>query len=353
LVWIAVVSVLACVLALICAAAAFRPSVEQTPPFIDDNGEKMPGMQGEEKYRRKEGFYTFLVCGTDKVSNNTDVMMLVSVDRKTKEVNVLQIPRDTYINRENADFRVSRINSIYTAAYNLSKLTGTERKKAAMERLCTSVENSLCVTIDRYVLIDTSAFVGIIDAVGGIEYNVPFDMKYSDPAQNLYIDLEAGLQILDGKKAEQFIRYRSGYVTGDIGRVEARGDFLREVYTQVLEKISLKSAIDIAGELFSTVVTDAGVDDIAFFAKTFYDVGTGNINIKTLSGSSVMNPKTGVWTYYAINKRSALADINKYMNAYNTEISYELFDKAAIFTDDPNGENPYISEYYYAELNQN
>lgn len=350
----ALASVLVCVFALCAFAAMFRPNVEETPPFIETQG-GTPSVGGAENeaYKRKEGFYTFLVCGIDKISNNTDVMMLVSLDTKGKTVNILQIPRDTFINRDKADFRVTRVNSIYTAAYNVAAqngLSGAAREKAAMEKLCTGLERSLCVTIDRYVLMDTAAFVDIIDAVGGIEYNVPFDMDYEDPEQELYIHLKAGMQKLDGKKAEQFIRYRSGYATGDVGRVEARGDFLREVYTQVLGKISLGSAIEIAGTLLSSVTTDAGGDDIAFFATALYGTGTGNINIKTITGSPVQNPKTGVWTYYAINKTAALADINAYMNAFDTDVAYDLFDKNAVFTDDPNGENPYISEYYYSNL---
>ena len=110
--------------------------------------------------------------------------------------------------------------------------------------------------------------------------------------------------------------------------------------------------MDIAGKLISTVITDAAADDIAFFAAAVYGIGTENVNITTISGSSVMNPKTGVWTYYAINKKAALADINKYMNAFGADITYDIFDKNAIFTDDPNGENPYISEYYYSDISK-
>ena len=349
----ALVSVMMCVFALCVFAAAFRPSVERTPSFLETGEGGKPAETPGGEYSPKKGFYTFLICGVDKVSNNTDVMMLVSMDTENKALNILQIPRDTFINREKADFRVTRVNSIYTAAHNVAAqngIFGKARKKAAMEKLCVSLERSLCVEIDRYVLMDTSAFVSVIDAVGGIEYNVPFDMDYEDPEQELYIHLKAGLQTLDGKKAEQFIRFRSGYATGDVGRVEARGDFLKAVYTQVLEKISLESAVKIAGALLSAVTTDAGGDDIVFFASALYGIGAGNINVKTISGSSVQNPQTGVWTYYALNKRAALDDINKYMNAFGTEVPYDVFDKNAVFTDDPNGENPYISEYYYSSI---
>ncbi len=321
-----------------CAAmfGSFRPNVEN-PTVSENSGE------------RKEGFYTFLVCGVDNAAHNTDVMMLVSVDNAKKSVNILQIPRDTFVNREKVGFRVTRVNGIYAAAYNAADLSEKEREKAAMEALAQRLETALCITVDRYVLLDTAAFAEIIDAVGGVEYDVPRDMRYEDPVQGLSINLKAGKQILSGAEAEQFVRYRAGYATGDVGRVEAREGFLAAVYTQLLEKLSLPSALKTAVGLLPKVTTDMSVGDIAYFARTLYGIGTGNFRVKTLAGSPVQNPETGVWTYYALNKRAAIADINEYMNAAKTEISYEDFDKDAIFTDDPKGKNPYISEYYYSQ----
>ena len=355
---IVLITVIAFVLSLalltgICAIV-FRPSISSDPPFVGTlptvNGttgsEEVPAVTPE--YTRKDGYYTFLVCGMDNVSKNTDVMMLVSLDTKNGEVNILQIPRDTFINRDTSGYRVTRINGIYTLAYTAAPYAGETRKKLAMDKLCESIESSLCVTIDRYVLMDTKAFVGIIDAIGGLDYYVPFDMDYEDPEQDLYIHLKEGMQHLDGKEAEQFIRYRSGYITGDIGRVEARADFLKALYEKVRASFSLSVAVEMAKQLIGSVTTDATLEDIAFFASAVYAIDAENINVKTLSGSAVMNPENGVWTYYALNKKAALADINRYMNAFKEDVSYDIFDKNAIFTDDPNGKNPYISQYYYS-----
>jgi len=299
---------------------------------------------------RKKGFYTFLICGADKAAWNTDVMMLASMDTENGALNIVQIPRDTFVNPENSGFGVTRVNGIYAAALAKCELFGVARKKEAMESLCHVLGEAFCLEIDRYVLLDTAAFANVIDAVGGIEYEVPFDMSYDDPVQGLHIHLKAGLQTLDGKKAEQFIRYRAGYATGDIGRVGAREAFLREAFAQVKAKISAGNAAKIAIELIPSVTTNASASEIAYFASAFYGAEEDNVNIKTFSGSAVQNPKTGAWIYYALNKRAALEDINRYINPYETEISYEFFDKKAIFTDDPFGENPYISKYYYSEI---
>ena len=291
----------------------------------------------------EKSFYTFLVCGLDKASENTDVMMLVSVDTETGGINILQIPRDTFVNPESSGLGVTRVNAVYAAL----KARG---EKNAAKALCETLENSLCVKIDRYVIMDTSAFSSMIDAVGGIEYDVPFDMHYDDPFQGLHIHIEAGRQLLDGKKAEQFIRYRAGYATGDIGRTAARGDFLREMITQVKEKLSLAGAVRIASELASHVTTNVGTGEIFFWAAKLYSAGEESLKIKTIAGSALQNPKTGAWIYFAINKRAALDDINEYATPNDTEILYEDFDKNAIFTDDPKGQNPYISKYYYSKI---
>ncbi len=311
----------------------FKPRVAATPVY--------PGAQEA----RKKDFYTFLVCGVDNAAHNTDVMMLVSVDGAEKSVNILQIPRDTFVNPAKAGFRVTRVNGIYAAAYNASAEKG--REKAAMETLCESMEAALCVAIDRYVLMDTAAFVKIVDAVGGVEYDIPRDMRYEDPAQGLSINLKAGKQRLSGAEAEQFVRYRAGYATGDVGRVEAREGFLAALFAQIRERLSPANALKIAGELMHDVTTDMSAADMAYFAGILRGADT-QMHIKTLAGSAVQNPKTGAWTYYALNKRSALDDINRYMNVFKKEISHGDFDKNAVFTDDPEGENPYISEYYYS-----
>lgn len=294
--------------------------------------------------------YTFLICGVDKSASNTDVMMIASLNSEAGSLDVLQIPRDTFVNPKSSGLGITRVNAVYASFLRKSALSGVSAKKEAMERLSSMLSEALCVDIDRYVLIDTAVFARIIDAVGGIEYDVPFAMHYDDPVQNLHIHLEKGKQILDGKKAEGFMRYRSGYATGDLGRVEARGGFLREAFLQVRGKISAGIAAKIAMGLSGEVITNADVFEVAYIAEMLYSVDLESVNIKTLSGSAVQNPKTLAWTYYALNKRAALADINKYFGKEGSEISYESFDKKAVFTDDPYGENPYISKYYYSQI---
>ena len=113
--------------------------------------------------------------------------------------------------------------------------------------------------------------------------------------------------------------------------------------------LTLPVIIEIAKQVINYVTTDMSIEDTIFFASAVYGMKSDNINIKTIAGSAVMNPLTGKWSpYYALNKRMALEDINSYMNAFGKDIDESLFDKKALFSDDPNGKNPYISEYYYS-----
>lgn len=331
--------------------ALHTPNVNDDPPFTDPN-ETTASVQtgGNDPYVRKDGYYTFLFAGIDDVSMSTDVLMLVSMDTKNGAVDVVQIPRDTFVNKTVLGYKnITRVNSIFTVEYNYHRNKGVSAanaRKLAMTTLKETLEESLCVKIDEYVLTDTSAFVEIIDALGGIYFDVPQDMYYEDPDQNLYIDLKAGYQHLDGKACEGLIRYRAGYATGDIGRVELREDFLVEAFHQVKENVGVGSMVRLIPTFFSKIKTSMSMNDMIAYTKEAYRVDSENIDVRTIGGSVVQNPATGAWIYFCLNKAEALADINECLNVYETDIDEAIFDKNGLFTDRNNEGNAYIHEYY-------
>ena len=135
---------------------------------------------------RKAGCSTILIAGTDEGGYRTDTMMLFSVNRATGSMSLVSIPRDTLIYCE---YSVPKINSAYGWA------SGGE---AGMEQLLMRVEEIIGFRPDGYVLVDLSVFEQLVDTMGGVTFNVPVDMHYSDPSQNLTIDLSAGEQHLSG-----------------------------------------------------------------------------------------------------------------------------------------------------------
>ena len=293
--------------------------------------------------------YNILILGVDDVSSSTDVMMIAHVDEQKGTLSILQIPRDTYINKTVGGYKnISKANSMYAASLSYFKNTVGQGNNQARESALNDVTNqftdALGVKVDFYVLVDTDAFVYIVDKIGGIEYDVPMDMDYDDDVQDLHIHLKAGKQKLTGDMAEQLIRYRSGYTKGDLDRMELRANFINEMVKQVMKNIPEDSLVQIATELYGSVVTNAKLGEMVDMIKSIYGVDSSKVSIATLSGSPVQNPETELWAYYAVNKAKAVEDINKYLNS-DKDIKPEDFDKKGFFTSKETGDE-YIDNYY-------
>ena len=148
----------------------------------------------------------FLVLGCDRAAGLTDSMFVITLNQTQKKATVLQIPRDTYADYTSRDYK--KLNGA------LNRL-GAEECKALLSR-------ALGVSLDYYVTVDLDAVRLLVDAVGGVDVVLPQALTYSDPAGGLQIELPKGSVHLDGERAEQLIRYRSGYSNADLGRLDAQ-----------------------------------------------------------------------------------------------------------------------------------
>ncbi len=345
------------ILGMILGILFHEPNVDDTPNFPTDSSPLSGDIDvSVNPYERKEDYYTFLVAGVDDVSLSTDVMMLVSLDKQNGKIHVVQLPRDTFVNASVGGFTtVHRVNAVFTGEYNRRVNNGTSAKtakKLAMQALCDRLSETLCVTIDEYILINTSGFRSMIDAIGGIYFDVPFDMFYEDPEQELYIDLKAGYQHLNGAKCEQLIRYRDGYGRGDIERMEMRAAFMSELFKQVKNNINIDTMLKIIKDkdLLQKINTSMSLVDLIAYVKMVYAIGDGNMEIRTIGGEVVQNPHNGYWLYFCLNKKAALADINECLNVYTKDITLTQFDQIGFFTDSENTDNAYIHEFYLSDM---
>jgi LCP family protein required for cell wall assembly len=158
----------------------------------------------------------------------TDTIMLASFDTQLKRVDLISVPRDTYYERPDyPGAALQKINSVYKSE---GSSDDPEQGAVAMAKAVSNVLDG--VPIHFYEIYSDDDIKKIVTAMGGIEIDVPMDMKYTDKKQDLYIDLKKGKQVLDGDEAVQFLRYRKGYKTGDIGRVEAQQNFMKEAFKQ-------------------------------------------------------------------------------------------------------------------------
>ena len=255
-----------------------------------------------------ENMYTFLVVGLDQVSNSTDTMMVGRIDTENHTIDVVSLPRDTLVN---VSWSVKKINTLYSADIN----TGGN----GIDGLLDGLKDILGFRIDCYAVVDLTAFVELVDAIGGVDYNVPVNMNYYDPTQDLYINIPAGEQHLDGEEALKVVRFRSGYASADIGRIGTQQDFLKSAASQMLTLgniPNLPTFIDIFEEY---VVTNMSASNLAFFARQFLLCKSEDINFHTLPGNYGDSIK-GL-SYVSINISEWLEMVNTCLNPYDQDVT--------------------------------
>jgi len=216
----------------------------------------------------------FLVAGVDEDGTRTDLILFCQWNLSDNSLSVLQIPRDTKVENERQD---KKINSAF----------GTKGKT---ETLSDEVFGLIGIRPDRYVTLSFAGFRELIDAIGGVEITVPMRMYYTDPQQNLVIDLSPGKQVLDGRKAEMFMRFRqnndgSGYPDGDIGRMKAQKEFYGAVMHKLLSTDSLLNVPEILTVVTQNVETDFSGEEMVKYAERVSKWNFDKIEICSLPGN--------------------------------------------------------------------
>lgn len=234
-----------------------------------------------------EGSINVLLLGTDDGGMRTDVCMLIHYDTYTKSTSLFSIPRDYMISlSDSAQAKLNYYAPIikFTEIMAYAKDAGLASPSSYITQI---VEELLDIKIDHFVLIDLRAFRSAVDSIGGVEVYVPQRMHWIDPIQNLYIDLEPGLQLLNGEQAEGMVRFRQGYDGndyGDYGRMEVQQYFLT-AYIKKLFRIENLAKIDQIIEPLSKLVnTDASLADAFILLNTTKDADFSRVNAHTLPG---------------------------------------------------------------------
>ena len=297
------------------------PDLPELPGIVEQ-----PGVETPERPTigsRKPGVYTFLVAGRDVASGSTDTMLLLTYDTNAKTVFGLNLPRDTMMN---VTTNSKRLNAVYT--YN----KGTEKDKQVergMGALKEAVADLTGIMPDFYVLVEWEAIGALVDAVGGVEFEVPFDMDYDDPYQDppLHIHQKAGLRTLTGDDAMQVIRWRknndgSGGAGGDIARLSIQQDFLKAVVKKCLQPAIVLKFTSLVNIFKENVDTDLTVGNILAFAEQAIgmDPATGVTFATAPLADSFKYNKAALVT---LDVDGLLEIVNAGMNPYTREITRE------------------------------
>ncbi len=228
------------------------------------------------EFESEEHVLRVLMMGVDNAETSgesirTDTLMVLQMDYETGKVSLLSIPRDSYVYIVGADY-FDKINHAYA-------LGGAETTRA-------TVENLLGVDIPYYLVIGYDMAVELVDLIGGVEVEVPIDMVYEDPTADppLYINLEQGEQILDGKKSLQFLRFRSGYGDQDLGRVKSQQLFVKSFIKQMMKPVNILKAPLLVKVYTEHVVTNIPISKVIKFGTKFNSYDLENMTIATIPG---------------------------------------------------------------------
>ena len=263
---------------------------------------------------RKDSFYTFVIVGLDG-GINTDTIMVASYDAANKQASIISIPRDSLVDVKR---NVKKIN----AAYPAGTLNGGGQQ-GGIAQLKREIKTIIGFTPDYYVCIDLDAFVKIIDAVGGVDVDVPFAMKYDDPDQNLHIDLQAGFQHLDGLNAMGFARFRKGdngvNTVTDYQRIDNQQTVIKAVLGKLLTPASIAKIPQFITIFSENVTTDLTAQNMLWFANQIKDIqGTDALSTYTMPTTGTSGPPS----YYEYLDKPAILDlVNRTINPFTKDIT--------------------------------
>ncbi len=255
-----------------------------------------------------ENMYTFAVVGLDQSSNSTDTIMVGRIDTENHTIDVVSIPRDTMVN---VSWGVKRVNTLYSVSVN--------EGGNGIDGMLEGLRDLLGFELDCYALVDLNAFVELVNAIGGVDYDVPIDMVYHDASQDLDINIKAGMQHLTGEEAIKVVRFRKGYATADIGRIGTQQDFLKSVASQMLTLGNIPNLpifLDIFEEYVKTNMTAA---NISFFVRQFLMCKSEDINFHTAPGNGGDSVKGN--SYYALYVDEWLELVNSCLNPYDQPVT--------------------------------
>ncbi len=294
------------------AAAESAAPVNTAPPGEETAAPLMAETMESAPAQRKKSVYTMILAGMDEVSGNTDTIVLCRVDAESRRIDLVSIPRDTYVNRS---WEVRKINCAYTMAKNAGN-DGLEGLREAMRGLCGFDADSCAV-------MDLNTVKQAIDLMGGVYFDVPFDMDYEDAAQDLSIHIPAGYQCLNGEQCVQLCRYRKNYVNGDLDRITLQHDFLKAAARQFISLGSIPNLARVVQLAAASVDSDLTAANIAYLLRCAIQCRAEDIAFCTMPNRPA---DAGGLSYTFAEKDEWLALLNETLDPFDAPIGEENLD---------------------------
>ena len=294
------------------AVPSATPQVSQPPASPAVTATPQPTLSPEELGRpfatdRQDGVYSILLAGNDEGNGCTDTIMLGKLDTEAHTMDFVSIPRDTLIN---TNWEVRKLNSVYWGARN----NGGDGISALQEH----IRRLTGFQADCWAVLDLEVIEQVIDMLGGVTFDVPVAMNYEDGSQGLSIHLEPGVQTLTGEQAMGVCRYRSGYITGDLGRIETQHAFLAACAEQFITLGDIPNLSKAAKLIAEGVDTNLSSANVAWFLRQALHCQAENIRFYT---APTQDDTIHGYSYAVLELGPWLEMINEHLNPYETPVT--------------------------------
>lgn len=268
---------------------------------------------------------TLAVFGVDEDGYRTDVIFVVNYNSETGKSRVISIPRDTKVDwSEEQQAKMEEIKGYSVSVSKINEMTSYVGMEHINEFTIPEIEELLDIQIDNYVIITIDAFKQIVDAIGGVEVDVPVldgnGLHYDDNSQDLHIHLDPGLQLLDGEAAEGLVRFRKGYAEGDVGRIKTQQLFLEAFAKKITSPQIITKIPNIIKTVFDTVSTDIKLSEISGYLPYLKSLSTDELTFNIIPGEGQY---IGSKSYFIVDEAAMPAFLEEVFND-NTETSEEV-----------------------------
>ena len=256
---------------------------------------------------RKQYCYTILLSGIDNDAGGSDTNILMRFDAVNKTIDLVSLPRDTLMRNGH------KLNYSYA--------------KGGTQMLRDEIAALLGIPVDFSVSVDLKGFIELVDQIGGVDFDVPINMDYDDPYQDLHIHFQKGMQHLDGQQAMEVVRFRhnndgTGYGTEDIGRIGTQQAFLKAVAQKLLKAENVPAMAEV---FLKYVKTDLTLGNLVWLGNEALNMGGMDaVSFHTLPGDG-----TGFYkgaSVYVLDADAMLELVNSALNPYAEDISAEDMD---------------------------
>lgn len=215
--------------------------------------------------------YLILMVGVDQAAGEegnedftrTDTIMLLKANVKDGTIKLLSIPRDSRVLVRNTYDKVNHAHAF-----------------GGIELTLQSLRNFLGLDIDYYVQVNYQALVNIVDAIGGVDYEVPEGVHI----KKWTLDIKPGMNHFNGTDTMWYLRTRHIYDNGDIGRVEAQQDFVKAMVDQAVEKSSQMNLLTVLSSYIKYVKTNLPMSAMVNLVKSIPNFSSDKVETFIVPG---------------------------------------------------------------------